>query len=368
MISRLRIQRFKCFEDQEIVFRNLTLLVGGNATGKSTVIQALLVLRQSDPWLDDGTLLLNGKLVNVGTAKDALYSQSQKDSIAFHLTDQDEKYPPYPYVFEFACPRGKPDVYTLSGDQQFRYTPEMNILNRGPGVTYLNAERLGPRLLYPMIDDWFRETNVGTRGEYTAYCLAEFGNKRLDNPDLAYPGESNLSLKYQTELWMRRIIPNLDIDIQPISQADQVRIGLKNQGVATDYLRPTNTGFGISYTLPIIVAALMSEPGSMLIVENPEAHLHPASQSEMGQFLARAAAAGVQVIVETHSDHILNGARLAVKRGVLKSKDVSIQFFAQNAQENKIEVITPKIDADGRIDLWPDGFFDQMEKDLLELY
>jgi predicted ATPase len=330
-------------------------------------------------------LALTGKLVSVGTAKDALYSQSQKDSIVFHLTVQQEKHSLFPYVVAFAYPRGTPDVHTLFSDQKIyhllggqKISPLRGVNLFGQSITYLNAERLGPRLLYPMTDVWRPEMNVGTRGEYTAHCLAEFGNDPLDhgdsdnvpfgNPDLAYPGESNLLLKYQTELWMRRIIPNLDIDIQSISEADQVRIGLKNQGQATDYLRPTNTGFGISYTLPIIVAALMSSRGSMLIVENPEAHLHPASQSEMGQFLARAAAAGIQVIVETHSDHILNGARLAVKRGLLQAQDVSIQFFTQNVPENKIEVISPQIDADGRIDLWPDGFFDQMEKDLLELY
>ena len=98
MISRLRIQRFKCFEDQEIVFRNLTLLVGGNATGKSTVIQALLLLRQSAQAVSDfWNLVLNGKLVSVGTARDALYSQSKKDSIAFHLTTRSKTDSPSPY-------------------------------------------------------------------------------------------------------------------------------------------------------------------------------------------------------------------------------------------------------------------------------
>ncbi|MFN8455532.1 MAG: DUF3696 domain-containing protein [Anaerolineae bacterium] len=168
------------------------------------------------------------------------------------------------------------------------------------------------------------------------------------------------------ELWMRRIIPHLDVEIEQISQADLVRIGLRTQG-DTNYWRPTNTGFGISYTLPIIVAALMSNPNSMLIIENPEAHLHPASQSEMGKFLARTAAAGIQVIIETHSDHILNGIRLSVRRAELQAESVSIQFFRHNDETNDYEVFTPKIDTDGRIDSWPEGFFDQIERDLMEL-
>jgi len=362
MISRFKIQRFKCFEDQEIAFEKLTLLVGGNATGKSTVIQALLLLRQSHHpgGLERGALSLNGDLVSVGTAKDAFYS-SQEDSIIFSLTNAPET---TPVVFEFAYPRGKPEAYTLFSSQE-------NILYRGnlfdAGVAYLTAERLGPRLLYPVTEVWREEMNVGIKGEYTAHCLAEFGNEAITNSNLAYPESDNLLLIHQTQLWMRQIVSNLDIEIQRISQADHVRIGLRNQ-VNTDYWRPTNTGFGISYTLPIIVAALMAQPDSLLIVENPEAHLHPAAQSELGQFLARAAATNVQMIIETHSDHILNGIRLAVKRKLLQANDVSIQFFVRPEKENANQVITPKLDADGRIDLWPEGFFDQMEKDLMELF
>jgi len=364
MISRLRIQRFKCFEDQEIAFEKLTLLVGGNATGKSTVIQALLLLRQSQQAgvLHAGELLLNGALTSIGTAKDALYS-SQEDSIVFSLTGRQET---APITFKFLYPRGKPDAHTLVGDKDILY-PKVNLFVGD--VTYLNAERLGPRLLYPMADVGREKMNVGTQGEYTAHCLAEFGKETINNLNLVHPDTETLSLlENQTEMWLRRIVPKIEIKIDQMSQVDRVQVGLKNQGAFTDYLRPTNMGFGVSYTLPIIVAALMSKPDSLVIVENPEAHLHPAAQSEMGQFLARAAATGVQMIIETHSDHILNGIRLAVKRKLLQADDVSIQFFVRPGKENAVQVITPKLDADGRIDLWPEGFFDQIEKDLMELF
>lgn len=363
MISHLRLQRFKCFEDQEIHFGKLTLLVGGNATGKSSAIQALLLLRQSIQTgaLQNGELSLNGSLVNIGTAQDALYSKSQEDSIVFSLTDSAA---PEPAVFEFAYERGHPSAYTLLSKGPTH--PHASSL-AAQNLTYLNAERLGPRLLYPMTDVRRESVNIGIHGEYAAQCLAELGIERIRVMELAYPGEANLSLKYQTELWMRRIVPNLDIEIAPINQADQVRIGFKNQGAATDYLRPTNTGFGISYTLPIVVAALIAEKDSILIVENPEAHLHPAGQSEIGQFLAWTAAAGIQVIVETHSDHVLNGIRLAVKQATIQPHEVSIQFFANGNREQAQRVVALKIDTHGRIDSWPEGFFDQFKKDLMEL-
>lgn len=363
MIQNLTIQRFKCFNNQKIEFCPLTLLVGANASGKSSVIQSLLLLKQSHQTgaLRAGQLSLNGRLISVGTAKDVLYSQSQEDSLAFSLAIEQEE---MPLTFEFAYPRGKPDAYALKSHQELHY-PTINLFDNR--VTYLTAERLGPRLLYPMTEVWREEMNVGIQGEHTAHCLAEFGQEAISNTNLLYPGSKNLSLTYQTQLWMRRIVPNLDIEIEQISQADQVRIGFKNQGISTDYLRPTNIGFGVSYTLPIVVGALMCSHQSMLIVENPEAHLHPASQSEMGQFLARAATAGIQVIIESHSDHILNGIRLAVKRQLLQAEEVSIQYFIAGGKKSEYQVFTPKMDSDGRIDSWPEGFFDQIEKDLLEL-
>ena len=123
---------------------------------------------------------------------------------------------------------------------------------------------------------------------------------------MSYPGENNLSLRYQTELWMRKIIPDVAFDLEKITQADQARLGIKNKNT-NFYLRPTNIGFGISYALPIIIGALIAPKNSLLLVENPEAHLHPAGQSEIGKFLAEVASTGRQVIVETHSDHLLNG-------------------------------------------------------------
>ena len=95
--------------------------------------------------------------------------------------------------------------------------------------------------------------------------------------------------------------------------ADEVAAEALEAGLdaLADRMRPTNMGFGVSYALPVITAGLLAPAGSLLVVENPEAHLHPAGQSRVGRFLAHLAASGVQVVAETHSDHVLNGVRLA---------------------------------------------------------
>jgi predicted ATPase len=99
------------------------------------------------------------------------------------------------------------------------------------------------------------------------------------------------------------------------------------------------------------------------MIENPEAHLHPLGQSRIGYFLAQAAAAGIQIIIETHSDHVLNGIRRAVRHKAIQAENVALHFF-----ESAGKLVTPQIFPDGGIMPWPDGFFDQTEKDLMELF
>lgn len=97
----------------------------------------------------------------------------------------------------------------------------------------------------------------------------------------------------------------------------------------------------------------------MLLVENPEAHLHPAGQSKLGRFLARVAGSGVQVVLETHSDHVLNGARLAVAQDrSIAASDMVVHYFDHD------QALPIQINDRGELSHWPTGFFDQIESDL----
>jgi len=127
--------------------------------------------------------------------------------------------------------------------------------------------------------------------------------------------------------------------------------------------RATNVGFGITYTLPVLVALLSSPPGSLVLVENPEAHLHPKGQVRIGQLMALAAASGVQVMVETHSDHVLNGIRLAAYNRQIDHRGVRLHYFErENSKQGRVSVVSPSMDENGRIDQWPEGFFDVWDK------
>ena len=148
-------------------------------------------------------------------------------------------------------------------------------------------------------------------------------------------------------------------------QANGVTLGIRTSD-ATDFHRPQHVGFGLSHVLPILVAALVARVGDMLLIENPEVHLHPAGQALMGRFLAEVAASGVQVILETHSDHVLNGARRAVRDAVVSPADVVLHFFRDRNLDGD-QVVSPRVDVRGNVDFWPEGFFDQFDKDATAL-
>lgn len=369
MISYLRIERFKCFEDQNITFGKLTILAGNNGTGKSTVLQALLLLRQAFSMgsLKDNELPLNGELIKIGTAKDALFGGSQEDSIAFTLCFNENPEQIFSWVFNYE--KEAPHQHFMRGIYEGRDLPPLGPF--APRFCYLMAERLGPRLTYPMTESPRMDMDVGIKGEYTAHCLSELGSDTIPIPSLALSTDqraASRSLAHQTQLWMRQFMPGIAFNVEAITKADSVRLETRVYGAQTHYLRPTNMGFGICYTLPIVVAGLMAEPSTMLIVENPEAHLHPAGQSRIGEFLAKVAAHGVQVVVETHSDHVLNGIRKSVKKKIIGNDDVHIHFFARGVDLGSNVVSKPRISVDGGIDAWPEGLFDQFERDLEDLF
>ncbi len=137
--------------------------------------------------------------------------------------------------------------------------------------------------------------------------------------------------------------------LQQLPRTNTVVLGLRTSR-ETEFHRPTHTGFGLTQILPVFVAALSEPEGGILLVENPEVHLHPAGQALMSEFLADVARAGVQVIVETHSDHVLNGIRRAVKTGRLVPEQVAIHLFKPRSAE-ETQVHSPALDANGNIDV-----------------
>lgn len=373
MISSLRLLNFKPYEDQLLNFEALTLLSGLNSTGKSSVIQALLLLRQShDQALlqslpsslpQSQGLALNGDLVRIGTAQDAFCERAKENYIGFEIVWKDGN--KGIWHFNYDSKKTETDVLSLTLPKIINSFDVYKSSLFSQEFHYLQAERIGPRPFNDISDYQVRRLGqLGTRGEYTAHFLSINEDKDIPNNQLCHPmGKSN-DLRNQVEAWMREVSPGTRIKIN--SNPDMGLINLQYFYGDSNPYRATNVGFGITYTLPIIVAILASPPGTLIIIENPEAHLHPKGQSRMGELLALAANCGVQVVIETHSDHVLNGIRIAVHGGKLDPQDVQMHYFERKEKEGQAvtEVVSPHIDRNGRIDQWPDGFFDEWDKSL----
>jgi predicted ATPase len=168
-------------------------------------------------------------------------------------------------------------------------------------IHYVSADRIGPKPYYDKNtpSDFI---NVGSRGEYTANVL--YIKEKEIVYDSLYLGNDAKTLIQQTEEWLAKIFGHAKIEIRGKDIEDSVLNLLLNSDDSEKRYKPFNVGFGYSYILPIIVSGLIAKKGHKLIVENPEAHLHPRAQSEITRFLALVASCGVQVFIESHSEHI----------------------------------------------------------------
>ena len=126
-------------------------------------------------------------------------------------------------------------------------------------------------------------------------------------------------------------------------------------------------GFGLSYAISIVTALLVTKPGGLVIIENPEAHLHPRGQSYLGRLIAKTALSGVQVIIETHSDHLLNGIRVVSRLEKCYEKGDFKVFYISGEESNPSKVTEIEIGNKGELSEWPQGFFDQQAYDVKTL-
>ena len=434
MLTQINLTNFKCFELLKLPLGALTLLSGANASGKSSILQALVLLHQTfrdNPW--SPRLMLNGSVVNLGSVTDVMDQVHGSDRLGIGLIDETVS-------CEWSFFGGRRDMslavdqvtvggqtydYSTQKDTDFHLLPDIfqirahleyvrvssaaaairqrerdaggegaelfrriavaireeeereapatreveraarrerlaarRLAQRLQNLTYITAEREGPRDIYTLANETV--IAVGPTGENAASVLYQGLGERIAAERIR-PGAVPTLLP-QVEARLGAFFPGCALQVQQVPNVNAVTLGIRISP-DTDFLRPVHCGFGITQVLPIIVAALSVPKDSILLIENPEVHLHPSGQALMGQFLAEVAHSGVQVIVETHSDHILNGIRRAVKSAQLPAEEVAIHFFRPRSAGSP-QVLTPTLDRSGNIDVWPEGFFDQFDKDL----
>lgn len=380
----LKIENFKCFYNVDIPINNLTFFAGANGNGKSTSIQALLFLRKTiehcASWESGKYKLVEVNGLNVelngayclalGNSSVILPKNSNANTVKIGVVNEDKQ-----LMVEYTAE-----------DSKLWLTPIKVTNNDGNNSSlcrqefyYLNAERIGPRISQSIKFHDF--PNAGFQGEYLAQLISDTErNYRLEIDELRrHPERKSPRLEQQVNAWLNEIMPGVSISAIYDSNTNSAQIKVDNYFTKGDPTIATNIGFGISYVLPIIVTGLIARKNSYMIVENPEAHLHPSAQSAIGKFLAMVANAGVKLIVETHSDHVLNGVQIAAAKNYIKHDEIVINFFSQpieneqEARESKntmrqplVENIT--INDKGELSHWPKGFFDQSQSDFAKLF
>lgn len=365
MHRNLTIENFKCFsEETHISLGAINVCLGSNSVGKSSVIQSCILIRQ---LYEKAILLKNTKNEKITIQLNDVYGLQLGDAEHIKSSKRIE------------------EIIIKVDDSEFRFLSkagsplEMEVelnddLSENEGLFskefyYLNAERLGPRN-YQIIDSKMINS-CGVHGENTVHYLNMTSMNRVDEGRcFKLDNEKQINtVGKQVEYWMDYIIPGISIKPDDITDLRLSKVQFQQTALDTGFLSPYNFGFGISYVLPIIVTGLTAERGSVFLVENPEAHLHPMGQSHIGYFLAMMAFSGVQIIIETHSEHVLNGIRIAALKEKQSPENISINFFSVVKDGELSHHVVEAIKLNERMDIqsWPAGFMDQEEADLRTL-
>lgn len=382
MLTGIDLQYFKCFETLKLPLRPLTLLAGANGSGKSSVLHALALLHQTMREHEHSdSLALNGNLVSLGSAADIIDQVRGQGFCEIGLHDDETEYSwkltptnrdvsltieqinidgedyyrrQHAAPLRYLLPKG----ISETGDQHKDFTRRMRRLS------YLTSERIGTYEVYPTTLEAEHTPVFGRRRKRGENVLIfPIGKPVVEELSIKDAGRSCLE---QVEARMNKMFPEFKVELCPLSKSNSVQIGLSND-LHKDHFGLIKFGSGMMQVLPIVVAALCTRPRDILLIEYPEMLLHGSGQAVMGMFLAEVASAGVQVLLETHSDHILNGIRRAVKEGVLAAEDAALYLFRPRTKMDPFrfpQVESTLVDPNGNIDTWPTGFFDQFDKDL----
>lgn len=345
MIEKLHIEAFKCFEKESLEFRNLTILTGTNGSGKSSVIQSILQIAlhanrdYSSPLLKYLDFISDFEEV----------SNFNMDSDEYNLGIEG-----FGGVLNYSFTR---DI----SDWSFHGNIEEHISYSEGNLIFLSADRIGPQDTY--------EKNInpldrfGIYGEYAISFLEKSRKEKYQVIDELVQGDRKF-LDSQVNYWLGHILET-EIETEEITATNQIKARFKNGNA---FVRPKNIGSGISYLASILIICLSAKKGQVIIIENPEIHLHPKAQAKLGEFLAFIASNGIQIIIETHNDHLINRFRYEVYNGYLDSNQIIIHYKEKDIPFEQIEIGENGkfINKNGE-NSFPQGFYDATLKEIYQI-
>lgn len=402
-ITKIAVKGFKSIaEECEIDIRPLTILAGGNSSGKSSIMQPLLMLKQTlEAPYDPGALLIDGPNVQFTEAEQFLSkstAEKRTDRFQIQIKTRDSD---FAYSVETTLKKGRigfeiveMTVEVKQGTEllpfkRFTLHPEMSaeeikaLRDQGPIRSDLKGVKRSRCFLCFESQERDRLLNV-TYNFVESYIFDSFhipglrGNPeriyKLNSTGPRYPGTFENYAASIIHEWQETKDKRLKVLIDALyilgltgkvrtkrigDIGVEVQIGrLPHDRVSeTDMVNIADVGFGVSQVLPILVALIVAEPGQLVYLEQPELHLHPRAQVALAQVLAEAAKRGVRVVAETHSSLLLLGVRTLVAEGKLSPELVKMHWFTRR-EDGVTEVNSADLDEAGAYGEWPEDFAD----------
>lgn len=384
MIKNVVFHNFKCLHNKSFELNCINVFSGYNGRGKSSVMQFLLMLSQSVSkdsskfeklhltgdyvYLGDFyEIQTDDKDNEVGIDLELKDSNCNNIELSYVLSDEDYKVGKiHKCVID-----GKNYIDTVGGLEPVVSTENKSYFNRVPQalidqfseVYYVSAGRVGP-LKFVEKHEVPEFHNVGTDGSYTINTLSTYRQKIDSSMNIKVDDVEMHNVKDLASQWLSYIMSGGNVFVNGDDDTQHSSVLSLDFSFDNKSFQSYNVGFGYSYILSIIVTALIAKKNSIVVIENPEAHLHPKAQLRLTEMLAKLGSRGVQVFVETHSEHIVNGFRLEALRSncSLKNSDVSLYFF-----DCDFSIRHLRLEPNGRINDWPNGFFDQSQYELAEI-
>ena len=334
MINHLKIKQFKCIGDESFTFKNLTILTGLNSAGKSSVIQSILLMS---------------------------HYFGEKKFLSENLLDFTNNRNKYLNAKEFSIEIDDTSL-TKNIDEIKKQGNLLNFTNE-QDIFYISANRLGPE----EFAIYSSEDKIGKNGELI-FSYYEQNKSNVIEKNLR-KSEFSDTLQTNIDYWLSYI---LDVEMELITEKvgyNHVKVSYKFNGL--EQISPDSLGAGTSYLVKILIVCLLAKKANVLMIENPEIHLHPKAQAKLGEFFAFIANNGIQVVLETHCENLIDKIRYEVYKNNINNDEVVIYYKEDsNTPFEKIEV-----DGTGHFirenkeahDNFPSSFFGTNLTELLEM-
>ena len=349
MLTSLLIKDFKSLSSAELRLTPLTLFAGPNSSGKSSAIQALLFAVDNLSVPEDSHRLIckRQRMLTFNESRNFL-TNAKRYSIGI----SDDK-----YSVELDC---------TAGDEAFRFT---DVVRTGEissymahlsndGLLYLPADR-NADLSRTSINNAPDSNLIGINAEY---LIDYFYNNRKKLVDTALLSEGEIrTVETLLNQWLKKLT-DYEIVVEPQESEYVTKFQTPYGKIIPSY----GVGTGVSFIVEILIVCLLAKKGDVVVIENPEIHLHPAAQADLIDFFVMVANSGIQVILESHSDHFFNGIRRLLHSGTLSLANVSVYNFTKAEFGTNVEAV--KLNQSGGIENYIPGMFEQFDDDLDELW